>query len=140
MSVQFPFIGTIQALNTSSLPLFKMYAWDFETDNFIYDDNGKHILLEGNDALAVWIYKALKTQRFVYRAYSWRYGSELKKYIGKVMGVQERKSEMKRMIVEALMCNPFIKSINKVEFVEDKHKRELHVNITVSTIYGALTV
>lgn len=140
MSVQFPFIGTTQALNTSSLPLFKMYAWDFETDNFIYDDNGKHILLEGNDALAVWIYKALKTQRFVYRAYSWRYGASLKKYIGKVISVQERKSEMKREIIECLMVNPYIRSVDKVEFVEDKYKRELHVNITVSTIYGKMTV
>ena len=140
MSVQFPFIGTTQALNTSTLPLFRMLDWDFEKDNFVYDENGEPILLEGNDALKIWIIKALKTERFVYRAYSWKYGAELKKYIGKVMGVQERKSEMKRMIVEALMCNPYINSIDKVEFVTDKHNRELNINISLTTIYGKLTV
>lgn len=140
MSAQFPFISTTQALSTSSLPTFKMYAWDFETDNFIRDENGNMILLEGNDALKVWIYKALKTERFVYRAYSWRYGAELKKYIGKVMGVKERQSEMKRMIIECLMVNGYIRSIDKVEFVADKHNRELHINIDISTIYGKLTV
>ena len=82
----------------------------------------------------------MKTERFVYRAYSWRYGAELKKYIGKVMGVKERQSEMKRMIIECLMVNGYIRSIDKVEFVADKHNRELHINIDISTIYGKLTV
>lgn len=140
MSAEFPFIGTTTSLNPKTLPLFKTYAWDFEKDCFIRDDNGKMILLEGNDALAVWIMKALRTERFVYRAYTWRYGAELKKYIGKVMGVKERQSEMKRMIVEALMVNGYIRSVDKIEFVTDKHKREYHVNITVTTIYGTMTI
>lgn len=140
MSEQFPFLGTTSALDTTKLSLFKMYAWDFEKDCFIYDDNGKHILLEGNPALEVWIYKALKTQRFVYLAYSWRYGAELKKFIGKVMGVMERKSELKRMITECLMVNPYIRSIDKFEFVETENARDLQLNITLTTIYAQMTV
>lgn len=135
----FPFL-TSTSSNTNSLQLFKCYAWDFEKDEFIRDGNGKMILLEGNPALEVWIYKCLKTQRFIYKAYSWRYGAELKKYIGKVMSVGERKSELKRAIVEALMVNPYIRSVDLIEFVEDEHGRELTLNITLTTIYGQMTI
>lgn len=140
MSAEFPFIGTTQALNTSTLPLFKMYAWDFEKDCFLYDAEGKQILLEGNPALEVWIYKCLKTQRFVYLAYSWRYGSQIKDYIGRVMGVKERKSELKRAIIEALMVNNYIRSVDSVEFIETEHKRDLQIKISVTTVYGKMTI
>lgn len=140
MSTEFPFLGTTSALDTSKLPMFRMYAWDFEQDCFIYDGNGKHILLEGNPALEVWIYKALRTERFVYQAYTWRYGAELKKFIGKVMGVQERKSELRRMITECLMVNPYIVSIDKMEFVETDLNRDLLINIELTTIYGKMKV
>lgn len=138
MSAEFPFIGSTQALDTNTLPLFKMYAWDFDKHTFKLDGNGKMILLEGNDALEVWITKALMTERFVYKAYTWRYGAELKRFIGKVMGVQERKSELKRMITECLMVNPYIRSIDSIVFEEDEHNRELTVTITLTTVYGKL--
>ena len=140
MSAEFPFVGTVQALNTSTLPLFYMYDWDFKNNCFTYDGNGKQILLSGNEALKIWILKALKTERFFYLAYSWRYGSELKKYIGQVMGVGERKSEMKRAIVECLMVNPYVKSVNSVEFIETEHRRDMEIKISVTTIYGNLTL
>lgn len=60
MSEEFPFISSV-AGSAEELPLFKEYAWDFETDKFRYDGNGNHILLTGNEALEVWIYKALTT-------------------------------------------------------------------------------
>ncbi len=140
MSVEFPFIGSTSALDSTTLPLFKMYAYDFDRNELIRDGNGKMILLEGNPALEVWIVKALMTQRFVYRAYSWKYGSELKKFIGKVMGVQERKSEMKREIIETLLVNPYIKSVDSIVFEEDEHNREMKVVITLTTIYGKLVL
>lgn len=140
MSDAFPFIGTKTATNPTTLPMFYEYAWDFEEDCFINDENGNHILLSGNDALKVWIYKALRTERFNYLAYTWRYGVELHQFIGKVMGVKERKSELKRYITECLMVNPYIKAIDKYEFVEDKRGRDVQINIYLTTIYGELIV
>ena len=140
MSAEFPFLSSTQALDITTLPLFEMYAYDFDKNEFVRDGNGKMILLEGNPALEIWIVKALMTQRFVYLAYSWRYGSELKKFIGKVMGVQERKSELKRMITECLMVNPYIRSVDSIEFEEDEHNREMKVTITLTTIYGKLVL
>lgn len=77
-------------------------------------------LLRSNEAVKVWIYKALKTERFRYTAYSWQYGIELKKFIGKVMTAGERISEFKRAIIECLMVNPYIKSINSITINREK--------------------
>lgn len=140
MSAEFPFLGASEPIKATTLPLFKMYAWDFDDDNFLYDGNGKRILLSGDDALKVWIYKVLRTERFVWLAYSRRYGIELYPFIAKVMGVGERKSEMKRMIIEALMVNPYIKSVDSVTFNETNHAENLTVDVTLTTIYGTLTV
>ena len=141
MSSEFPFLTSSRTVTSStSLPLFKMYGWDFETDKFQRDGNGHMILLEGNDALKIWIIKNLRTKRFTYRAYSWQYGSNLEYYIGKVMGVGERISELKREITESTMINPYVKSIDNIEFSESEHSRELQINISLTTIYGKLTV
>ena len=137
MSEEFPFISAATE-TADDLPLFKEYAWDFETDKFRYDGNGNHILLTGNDALEVWIYKALKTERFSYLAYSWGYGIELKPFVGKVMSVQERYSELRRVIVECLMVNPYIKSIDSVKFSQDGPS--VTCNITLTSIYGGVSM
>lgn len=133
--------GNSQVINQSSiLPLFREYAWDFESDEFVIDGNGRMILLEGNNALRVWIYKALKTERFMYLAYTHGFGIELYPFIARVIGVNQRKSELKRMITEALMVNPYILSIDSITFEAGDNARELHCQIVLSTIYGELTI
>lgn len=138
MSEEFPFTGTNTVATEEDLPLYKEYAWDFDTDKFIYDNAGNHVLVEGNEAIKVWIYKALKTERFRYTAYSWQYGIELKKFIGKVMTVGERISEFKRAIIECLMVNPYIKSINSITI--NREKTELNCEIDLTTVYGELVI
>lgn len=140
MSSEFPFIGAMRDAATADLPLFCEYAWDFERDCFLYDVNGRHILLIGNPALEVWIYKALKTERFEYLAYSWQYGIELKPFIGKVMGVQERYSELRRVITECLMVNPYIKSIDSFSITPENRAELVRVHITLTTVYGEVEI
>ena len=140
MSREFPFIGAMRDAATVDLPLFQEYAWDFERDCFLYDVNGRHILLTGNPALEVWIYKALKTERFEYLAYSWQYGIELKPFIGKVMGVQERYSELRRVITECLMVNPYIRSIDSFSITPENRAELIRVHITLTTVYGEVEI
>lgn len=140
MSSEFPFIGAMRDIVAGDLPLFQEYAWDFERDCFLYDVNGRHILLTGNPALEVWIYKALKTERFEYLAYSWQYGIELKPFIGKVMGVQERYSELRRVITECLMVNPYIKSIDSFSITPGNRAELVRVHITLTTVYGEVEI
>nr|DAT07938.1 MAG TPA: Protein of unknown function (DUF2634) [Caudoviricetes sp.] len=140
MSKEFPFIGSQREAGGDELPIFKEYAWDFERDCFLYDPSGQHILFTGNDALEVWIYKALKTERFSYLVYSWQYGIELKPFVGKVMGVDERYSELRRVITECLMVNPYIKSIDSFVFAPENHGELVHVHITLATVYGEMEI
>ena len=140
MSADFPFIGAEIVSEETELPLFIQPAWNFNEDEFVYDDNGNHIFVEGKEAIKVWIYKALKTERFSYIAYSWQYGIELYPFIGKVMGVQERYSELKRMITECLMVNPYILSIDNIEFNPKNRENEVITTVTLTTVYGEVSV
>ena len=143
MSDAYPFVGasdaTIQAMQaTQELPTFKEFDWDFENNCFKYDKSGHHILLEGAEAIKVWIYKALATERYRYEAYSWQYGIELKPFIGMVMGVEERISELKRIIIECLMVNPYIISVDNFEFTQEGASS--NVTIELTTVYGEVGV
>ena len=139
MSVEYPFTGTVTANTyTSDLPTPKEYAWDFENDCFLYDADGRLKIVEGDEAIKIWIYKALSTERFRYLAYSWQYGIELRPFIGKVMSVQQRYSEIKRVIVECLMVNPYIKSIDTIDI---QHEGDtVAISITLTTIYGEVSL
>ena len=138
MSAKYPFTGTEQTNRSTDLPMFREYAWDFEHDVFLYDEAGNHVMVEGNEAVKVWIYKALKTERYAYLAYSWQYGIELQPFIGKVMSVQERYAELKRVIVECLMVNPYIQSIDSIAFSSEGTR--VTCDITLTTIYGEVNI
>lgn len=139
MSDEYPFTGTSAETDyEETLDLPKELDYDFDKHDYKYDKNGQYIIVSGNDALKIWIYKALSTERFRYLAYSWQYGLEIRPFIGKVMGVQERYSEMKRIIIECLMVNPYIKSIDSIEFTPNREK--LTVDITLTTIYGEVSM
>ncbi len=143
MSVEFPFSGAtdemIAQTNTEdSLPLFTEYAWNFDLDKFVYDGKGKHVVVTGKEAIKVWVYKALKTERYEHLAYSWQYGIEVKQFIGLVMQTGNRKEELKRVIVDCLMINPYIKSIDSVEMSIDGPK--LTCTISMTTVYGEVIV
>ena len=140
MSAEFPFLDTTKQATSEALPLFKEYAWDFEENHFIYDGDGNRILLEGNEAIKIWIYKAMRTERFSYLAYSWRFGFEGKRLIGKVIGAKERRSELRREIIECLMVNPYIRSINQIEFSETSNGKDLTIDIELETVYGKITL
>ena len=120
-----PFVA-LSAADTSAaadeLPLLKEWAWDFEHDVFLYDDTGRHITVAGNEALKVWIYKALKTERYRYESYrhgiydaSCDYGAELERYIGK----------------------HYIQSVNRIEITE-REKDRLTLTVYLTSIYGEL--
>lgn len=143
MSDAFPFVGAsdavIQAVQESQeLPTFKEYAWDFDNNCFLYDAGGHHIIVEEKEAIKVWVYKALATERYRYEAYSWQYGIEVKPFIGLVMGVEERISELKRIIIECLMVNPYIVSVDSFDFKQEGVKATVEIQLT--TVYGEVSV
>ena len=56
------------------------------------------------------------------------------------MSVQERYSELKRVITECLMVNPYILSIDSVKFSPVKHGNEVTTTINLTTVYGEVSL
>lgn len=143
MSDAFPFVGASDSLlqnaqEEQELPVLREYAWDFKNNKFLYDSGGRHTIVEGKEAVKVWVYKALATERYRYEAYSWQYGIEVKPFIGLVMSVEERISELKRIIIECLMVNPYIVSVDSFDFKQEGVKATVEIRLT--TVYGEVSV
>lgn len=133
----FPFIDAKAAEINEALPLYKEIDWDFENNKpkFI---NGNFSFVVGNEAIKVWAYKALTTERFVYIIYSWDFGHEFDSMIGQVFTNDLVKSEVARFLEEALLINPYISGISniRVDFYGDK----IEIEAMLSTIYGEVRV
>lgn len=112
----FPFIEIedIQASSTEPLPMYREIAWDYENNKPVIE-NGEFKIVEGNEAIRVWIYKTILTNRFEYEIYSWDYGTEIMDLIGKNYTKNLVEAELKRFIEEALIINPYIIDVNVLE-------------------------
>lgn len=140
MSTIFPFIGVpadYQMQKTEELELFREVAWNFEKDEPILE-NGDFKIVEGNEAIKVWVYKCIKTNRYEHEVHSWNYGTELSELIGQKYSKGLTESEASRYIKEALLINPYILDVNvkDTKFTDDL----LSVDIEISTIYGEVEV
>lgn len=134
----FPFIEAteeeVEELEVE-LPLAKEYAWDFNKQDFRYK-NGKMYFAYGNEAIKIWLWKLLKTERFRYLIFSWDYGNEIIELIGQGYTQALINSEAERYVREAIEYNlsDYVTDITDVEitFVD----RLLSVSFTAITPYG----
>ena len=140
MSTIFPFIGLPEDYilpKTEELQIFREVAWDFEKDEPILE-KGDFKIIEKKEALKVWIYKCIKTNRYEHEIYSLEYGTELSELIGQKYTKGLTESEASRFIKEALLINPYILEVNvkSANFNRDI----LSANVKVSTIYGEVEI
>lgn len=119
------------------LPMYYEVGWDYLKDEPLIENN-EFVIVEGNEAIKVWIYKAIKTVRYQYPIYSWDYGCEISSLIGQKYTKGLTKSEAERYIKEAILINPYITDVKIIDinFSEDI----LSVSIQVDTIYGEVNV
>ena len=130
----FPFISNADEVKVdNTFPMYKEVAWDFEKDTPIIQ-NGDFKIVEGNEGIKVWVYKALLTPRYNHSIYSWDYGSELMDLVGKAYTPSLTKEEAKRYIKEALLINPYILEVNVIDASFDNGV--LSADIKIVTIYG----
>lgn len=118
------------------LPLLKEIAYDIE-NNKALTKGGRFYFVEKDEALKIWIYKALHTERFRYPAYSSDYGIELEELIGSGQNRQILYSEIQRIIQEALEINPYITDIDEFEF--DMKDGRIICSFRVTSIYDEFT-
>ena len=115
----------------------KEYAWDFEKNEFKLKD-GKFQIVEGTEALKIWIWKALKTSRSKYPIYSDTYGHEFEKLVGKGLSKSLAESEAKRLTLECLKENEHILSIKNFEI--SKSNDILNITFTAVTDFGEVII
>ena len=120
------------------MPTFKEYAIDFKTGEYIKDENNDIKVLEKNKALKVWIFKALKTERFRYAdVHSDNYGSELETNIGTIYQKSVKDALMINQIRDTLLVNPYILECYNFDISnEDEYVPQITFN--VKTVYGKL--
>lgn len=90
-------------------------------------------IVEGAEAIKVWIHIALQVARYRYFICSWEYGSEIEELYGKGYSAEHLESEISRMIEECLLVNEYIESV-VVENATYKLGR-LSATVIVTTIY-----
>ena len=132
----FPFISieNIETeVTTSELPLLKDFAIDFKTGSPIIENNTFKVVYE-NEALKVWVYRALKIDRFSHLMYSWDFGNEVMTLVNQGYTYQLTRVEVKRFIEEALYVHPYIKDVH-IDYI-DFSNSALKVNLTITSIYG----
>ena len=123
--------------NKTEVSTPKEYAWDFEKNDFKLKD-GKFQIVEGIEALKIWIWKALKTSRITYAIYSDAYGNEFEKLVGKGLSKSLAESEAKRLTSECLKENEHIVSIKN--FKVNKVKDILNITFTAITDCGEVII
>jgi hypothetical protein len=130
-----PFVSGSSTAATSTLDTFQEFAWDFDNDCFIFE-SGKHKIVTENEAIKVWIYKVLKTERWRYLAYDNCYGIELEQFIGAYVNDDVNAADIEQYIREALLINPYITSLDDIDASIDGDS--LSYTISLTTVYGSM--
>lgn len=128
--MSFPFETEVEMIEESESCY--EYGIDFATGQMTGE------IVAGTEAIKVWVYTALKTERYRYVIYSWDHGIEMEQYIGKSYSREYFDTELPRMIEECLTMHPHIKGISDVDISIDGDK--LTGEFTIETIYGAVVM
>lgn len=131
------FINPAVDSGVEPLPIFKENSIDFDT--------GEHKIIKGNfveitenEALEVWIWKALKTEKDRYLAYSSSYGNDLYKELGYVYDRTVKEQLLYNEIRKCLLVNPYILTVDNFSTEKTISGEEVTITFSVTTIYGEI--
>lgn len=122
-------------LAREDLPLFKEMAINFETYDPLVKNN-EIVILEKDEALAVWVFRALKTELNKYEVHSNNYGNILFTNIGTIYTEDLKQLLITEEIKNCLLVNPYILSLENFIFNYDEETTTLKVEFQVTSIYG----
>lgn len=108
------------------------YGIDFHTGQL----TGK--IVEGLEAIKVWIWLCMHTERFRHAIYSADYGTSLEQYIGHMLSEEYINTDCESEISDALLINEYIESIEEFEVV--RNSDSLNISFRVVTKFGSLEV
>ncbi|WBW96044.1 DUF2634 domain-containing protein [Oceanirhabdus sp. W0125-5] len=120
------------------LPYPSEYDWDFEGGRFKYDKYNKCKIVTGNEAIKIWIYKMLKSERYKYLAYSWDYGQEFHDILSNGYTKQALEKIIPKHLKEALMINPYVKKVKNIKVILEDEK--VNLDFDVITPYSEVKI
>jgi hypothetical protein len=130
MSFPFDLDEVVTGTNNGIIP--REYGMNFATGQLTGD------IVEGADAIKIWIYLALKTTRYRYEIYSWDYGNELEGLIGQSYSKEFLEIECRRMVEDCLLINDNIESIS--DFQVTLQNDRLRIAFTANTKFGEVKI
>ena len=119
---------TIGVEEKQTLP--KEYEIDFATGQL----TGR--IVEGREAIKVWIWLALRVPRYRFFIYTWDYGNEFEELIGQGYSEEYIEAEAQRMTEECLLVNEYIQDIQN--FSLRMENSCLTIGFTANTLYGVI--
>lgn len=124
--------GTIQAQTATAavVEIPKEYEVDFETGQL----TGRTV--EGLEAIKVWIWCCLHTQRFRYQIYSWDYGADLEQYVGQTLTDEYLETDLRDEIEDALKVSQYITGID--DYVFERTGSKITVSFSIQTLLGSI--
>lgn len=137
MSTLFPMIQPQIEARDDTLPLCREVKWNFTAGQPVFQ-KGEPVYVTGLEAVQVWIWKALKTQRTRYDIYTWDHGSEVETLIGQNFSEETKKAEAARYVREALEINPYITEVDVTDV--SFSAGDLKIEATVRTVYGEVKI
>ena len=123
---------SIREEDSQVVKLPKEYGIDFQTGQL----TGK--IVEGLEAIKVWIWLCLHTERFRHAIYSADYGTSFEQYIGHVLSDEYINTDCESEITDALLINEYIESIEEFEAV--RNSDSLNIKFRVVTKFGSIEV
>lgn len=108
----------------------KELAFDFAASDFVMED-GSPKVVEGIEALKVWIEKTIRTAKFRFKIYDDQYGCQIDEIIGYDVSRAVLESEVQRVIREALIYDNRIADVR--DFQIERGDDWLKVTFTVYT-------
>lgn len=124
--------STIQAKTETAavMEIPKEYEVDFRTGQL----TGR--VVEGIEAIKVWVWCCLHTQRFRYPIYSWDYGADMEQYIGQGLTAEYLETELRDEIEEALLVNEYITAID--DYTCTRTGSGAQISFRIQTTLGTL--
>ena len=129
---------TPDTASEAALPLFREWAVDWDSRAFALR-NGQPYLVSGDEALKIWVTRALRpeSQRFRYTAWSADYGNELGSLLGGCVDQGILESQVRQYVREALLASPYIREVDGFSF--SKVGSGVEARFTVHTVYEKFT-
>lgn len=130
-------VGTLavaQLDNKKELPLLQEWAYDFERNEFLTNENGLPYLVSGNEALKIWVFWAVTTAKKHWLANSRAYGSEIERMVGLPVSVAIKSSELKRTIKESIEQCEYVKHVDSIETSFEDGL--LSIDVQIKSVYN----